>query len=125
MTAVGHAAIIVAERKALLARTESLVREFHPALPAGTVIHAVTRCRAELLRAGVRRGLAGTTEARVRAQLARMTANAGVSVGGSSPRRAGGGILVGAPAAMAGGSGPAGCAMGYTAPSSIDRSTTS
>ena len=36
MTAVGHAAIIIAERKALLARTESLVREFHPALPAGT-----------------------------------------------------------------------------------------
>ena len=85
MTAVGHAAIIVAERKALLARTESLVREFHPALPAGTVIHAVTRCRAQLLRAGVRRGLAGTTEARVRAQLDRMTANAGVSVGGGSP----------------------------------------
>ena len=66
MTAVGHAAIIVAERKALLARTESLVREFHPALPAGTVIHAVTRCRAQLLRAGVRRGLAGITE-RIRA----------------------------------------------------------
>ena len=82
---MGHAAIIVAERKALLARTESLVREFHPALPAGTVIHAVTRCRAQLLRAGVRRGLAGITEARVRAQLDRLTPNAGVSVGGDSP----------------------------------------
>ena len=54
---MGHAAIIVAERKALLARTEFLVREFHPVLAAGTVIRAVTRCRAELLRAGVRRGL--------------------------------------------------------------------
>jgi hypothetical protein len=122
VTAVGHAAIIVAERKALLARTESLVREFHPTLPAGTVIHAVTRCRAELLRAGVRRGLAGTTEARVRAQLARMTANVGV--GSGSPRRAEGGVFGGAPAAMAGASGPAGCAMGDTAPSSTGRSTT-
>ena len=86
MTAVGHAAIIVAERKALLARTESLVREFHPALAAGTVINAVTRCRAELLRAGVRRGLAGITEARVRAQLGRTAADVGgVRVGGDSP----------------------------------------
>jgi hypothetical protein len=86
VTAVGHAAIIVAERKALLARTESLIREFHPALGAGTVIHAVTRCRAELLRAGVRRGLAGITEARVRAQLGRTTANVGgVRVGSDSP----------------------------------------
>jgi hypothetical protein len=74
VTAVGHAAIIVAERKGLLARTESLVREFHPTLPAGTVIHAVTRCRADLLREGVRRGLARSTEARVRAQLRRIAA---------------------------------------------------
>ena len=86
MTAVGHAAIIVAERKALLARTESLVREFHPVLPAGTVIRAVTRCRTELLRAGVRRGLAGATEARVRAQLGRTTADVDrVWLGGDSP----------------------------------------
>jgi hypothetical protein len=48
---VGHAAIVVAERKALLRRTESLVREFHPVLPAEAVIRAVTCCRAELLRA--------------------------------------------------------------------------
>ncbi|WP_448624951.1 hypothetical protein [Geodermatophilus sp. URMC 64] len=66
---MGQAATVVAERKALLARTESLVREFHPALPAGAVIRAVTHCRAELLRAGVRRGLASATEARVRVQL--------------------------------------------------------
>ncbi len=71
---MGHAATLVAERKALLARTEFLVREFHPVLPAGTVIRAVTRCRAELLRAGVRRGLAGITESRVRAQLGRVCA---------------------------------------------------
>ncbi|MGR6965005.1 hypothetical protein ACU610_11130 [Geodermatophilus sp. URMC 61] len=86
MTAVGHAAIIVAERKALLARTEFLVREFHPVLAAGTVIRAVTRCRAELLRAGVRRGLAGATDARVRAQLGRTTADVDRGcVGGDSP----------------------------------------
>ncbi|HYX97863.1 MAG TPA: hypothetical protein VE823_22620 [Geodermatophilus sp.] len=43
------------------------------------------RCRAQLLRAGVRRGLAGITEARVCAELDRMTPNAGVSMGGDSP----------------------------------------
>ncbi len=72
---MGHAAIVVAERKALLRRTESLVREFHPVLPAEALNRAVTRCRAELLRAGVRRGLASTTEARVRVQLRRSTAS--------------------------------------------------
>ncbi len=71
---MGHAAIVVAERKALLVRTECLVRDFHPVLSAGTVIRAVARCRAELLRAGIRRGLASTTEARVRAQLCRSAA---------------------------------------------------
>ena len=48
-----------------------------PTGPAGTVIGAVTRCRAELLRAGVRRGPAGATEVRVRAQLSGTTADAG------------------------------------------------
>lgn len=85
MIPVGHAATVVAERKALLTRTEALVREFHPVLPAGSVIRTVIRCRAELLRAGVRRGLARTTEARVRAQLAPTTASADrVRVGGGS-----------------------------------------
>jgi hypothetical protein len=68
---VGHAATLVEERKVLLTRTEFLVREFHPDVPAGAVIRAVIRCRAELLHSGVRRGLARTTEARVRAQLVR------------------------------------------------------
>ncbi len=89
MTAMGHAAIVVAERKALLARTDSLVREFHPVLSAGAVIRAVTRCRAELLRAGVRRGLASTTEARVRAQLCRSAASAD-RIGGSRDSRVAG-----------------------------------
>jgi hypothetical protein len=67
-------------------RTESLVREFHPVLPAGAVIRAVIRCRAELLRAGVRRGLAGITEARVRAQLGEATASLDrVCMGRDSP----------------------------------------
>lgn len=68
---MGHAAALVEERRALLRRTESLVREFHPALAAGAVIRTVVRCRAELLHSGMRRGLARATEARVRAQLAR------------------------------------------------------
>jgi hypothetical protein len=76
VTVVGHAATLVAERKALLMRTESLVREFHPDVSAGAVIRAVTRCRTELLRAGVRRGLASCTEARVRAQLDHTGVNA-------------------------------------------------
>ncbi|WP_369134852.1 hypothetical protein [Modestobacter sp. I12A-02662] len=86
---MGHAAIVVAERKALLVRTEHLVREFHPVLSAGAVIRAVARCRVELLRAGVRRGLASTTEARVRAQLRRNAASAG-GVGGSRDSRGAG-----------------------------------
>jgi hypothetical protein len=83
---VGHAATLVAERKALLTRTESLVREFHPVLAAGTVIRTVTRCRGELLHAGVRRGLAAITEARARGQLYRMAATADrARVRGGSP----------------------------------------
>jgi hypothetical protein len=71
---MGHAATIVAEYKALLPRTEALVREFQPALSAGAVIGAVTRCRTELRRCGVRRGLAGATEDMARAQLRRRAA---------------------------------------------------
>jgi hypothetical protein len=66
---VGLAATVVDEYKDLLQRTEGLVREFQPSLPAGTVIRAVTRCRAELLRSGVRHGLAGATENLARDQL--------------------------------------------------------
>jgi hypothetical protein len=68
------AATIIAEYKALLPRTEALVREFQPALSAGAVIGAVTRCRAELRRCGVQRGLAGATEDMARAQLRRRAA---------------------------------------------------
>lgn len=66
---VGHAAAVVSEYKDLLQRTEELVREFQPRLPAGTVIRTVTRCRDELLRSGVRRGLAGAAEDLARNQL--------------------------------------------------------
>ncbi|MGY1643225.1 hypothetical protein ACI782_19130 [Geodermatophilus sp. SYSU D00703] len=83
---MGHAAIVVAERKALLARTESLIREFHPVLPAGTVIRAVIHCRAGLLRAGVRRGLAGITEARVRTQLGDTTRASARAARAAGPR---------------------------------------
>src|SRR5688572_22776933 len=82
VSAVGHAATLVAERKALLARTEFLVREFHPVLPAGTVIRAVTRCRAELLRAGVRRGLPASP----RAECARNSAGSARAATPQRPR---------------------------------------
>lgn len=64
-----EAAALVSERKALLARTETLIREFHPWLSAGAVITTVTRCRDELARAGVRAGLATATESMARARL--------------------------------------------------------
>lgn len=66
---MGHAATLVAEYEALAWRTETLVREFQPALSAGTVIRTVTRCRAELRRSGVRSGLARATEEMARARL--------------------------------------------------------
>jgi hypothetical protein len=69
---MGQAAMVVGEYQDLRRRTEVLVREFSPQLPAGTVIRAVTRCRAELLRAGVRRGLAGAAEDIARDQLQRL-----------------------------------------------------
>jgi|SRR4051794_14256856 hypothetical protein len=70
---MGYAATVVVEYKDLLARTEALVREFQPGLSAGTVIRAVTRCRAELLEAGVRHGLASAAEDRARAELTGIT----------------------------------------------------
>lgn len=60
---------VVLEYKDLLDRTEGLVREFHPDLPAGTVIKTVIDCRKELLRTGHRQGLVNATEARARARL--------------------------------------------------------
>ncbi len=73
---MGHAATVVAEYELLLWRTEELVREFQPQLSAGTVIRAVTSCRAELRRAGVRRGLARATEERARTRLQERAATA-------------------------------------------------
>lgn len=66
---MGKAAAFVAEHRRLRTRTEALVREFHPTLSAGAVITTVTRCQDELLRAGVRHGLATAAEAMARARL--------------------------------------------------------
>lgn len=64
---------VVAERRALLRRTELLVRELEP-VPAGVVIACVVRCRDELMRAGVRTGLAVAAESMARARLERRLA---------------------------------------------------
>ena len=48
------AAHVISEYKDLLARTETLIREFQPSLSAGTVITTVRSCRNELMRTGVR-----------------------------------------------------------------------
>jgi hypothetical protein len=63
------AAHVVTEYKDLLARTETLIREFQPSLSAGTVITTVVSCRNQLRSAGVRRGLAIAAEAMARARL--------------------------------------------------------
>jgi hypothetical protein len=60
---------VLTEYEDLLARTEILVREFGPGLPAPTVISTVERCRDELVRTGVRRGLAIAAEAMARSRL--------------------------------------------------------
>jgi hypothetical protein len=64
-----EAANVISEYKDLLARTETLIREFQPSLSAGTVITTVSSCRSELMRTGVRRGLAIAAEAMARARL--------------------------------------------------------
>lgn len=66
---MSEAAAIVLERKDLLVRTEALIREFHPVLSAGAVITTVTRCRDELVKAGVRAGLATAAESMARVRL--------------------------------------------------------
>jgi hypothetical protein len=60
---------VVAEHNNLRSRTEGLIQEFHPRLSAGHVITTVARCRHELVRAGLRHGLATATEAMARARL--------------------------------------------------------
>jgi hypothetical protein len=39
------AAHVISEYQDLLARTETLIREFQPSLPAGTVITTVVSCQ--------------------------------------------------------------------------------
>jgi hypothetical protein len=63
------AAHVISEYKDLLARTETLIREFQPSLSAGTVIATVVSCRNQLVRTGVQRGLAIAAEAMARARL--------------------------------------------------------
>ncbi|WP_127131239.1 hypothetical protein [Georgenia sp. SYP-B2076] len=63
------AIVMVTERKAGLEATERLVREFRGCYSAGAVISEVMVCRATLLRAGVRSGLAEATEAMARCRL--------------------------------------------------------
>src|SRR4051794_10488703 len=65
------AACVIAEHQDLLSRTETLIREFRPSLSADTVITTVRSCRHELMRAGVRRGLAIAAEAMARTRLSR------------------------------------------------------
>lgn len=60
---------LVGERRDVRERGELLVREFHPALSAGTVLTVVAACREELVHAGVRAGLATAVEAMARARL--------------------------------------------------------
>jgi hypothetical protein len=60
------AADVMTEYEDLLARTESLIREFEPSLSARIVVTTVRRCRNELTRTGVRRGLAIAAEAMAR-----------------------------------------------------------
>jgi len=63
------AAHVITEYRDLVGRTERLIREFQPSLSAGTVITTVLNCRNELLRTGVRRGLAIAAEAMARSRL--------------------------------------------------------
>jgi hypothetical protein len=60
---------VMTEHEDLLAGTETLVREFQASMPAGTVITTVVSCRNELMRTGVRQGLAIAAEAMARSRL--------------------------------------------------------
>jgi hypothetical protein len=60
-------------REELRSGTAALIAEFADSVPAGTVIRYVARAREELLRAGVRHGLAIATEAAARRQLRDLT----------------------------------------------------
>jgi hypothetical protein len=64
-----RAVVLVDERRSLLAVTNVLIRQAHPRLSAGAVILCVRRCRDELVRSGVRAGLASAVEDMARARL--------------------------------------------------------
>ncbi|MFD1505520.1 hypothetical protein FE374_02660 [Georgenia yuyongxinii] len=67
-----HTAILlVTERRDLLGVGERLVLEFRGEWAAGAVFAEVALCRAALIRAGVRAGLAAATEAMARGRLVR------------------------------------------------------
>lgn len=59
---------VAAARRELMSLTEQLVRE-HEALPAGSVIRCVARCRDELVLMGLRDGLVIAVEAMARNRL--------------------------------------------------------
>lgn len=65
---------LTGERAQLVDAAHDLVREFEGYLPAGAVLRCMTRCRNELLLAGVRAGLpdaaADLARARLRDRLA-------------------------------------------------------
>ncbi|HEX8971569.1 hypothetical protein [Oryzihumus sp.] len=61
--------LIREERRHLTDVTAVLVREAYPVRSAGSVIACVLRCREELLRAGVRAGLADAAETMARRRL--------------------------------------------------------
>jgi hypothetical protein len=62
-----------AERLALhsdmVAMTEAMIAEFADRLPAASVSRCISRCREDLLRAGLRAGLVEATAAAARRQL--------------------------------------------------------
>ncbi len=58
-------------RDEMQALVERLVAEYAATIPAGTVIRCVSRCREQLLRAGLRQGLVAATEAAARHQLSK------------------------------------------------------
>jgi hypothetical protein len=57
------------ERNAIHTLTQKLIRQAYPRMSAGRVIVCVVLCREELVRTGVRAGLASATERRARARL--------------------------------------------------------
>ena len=59
----------IAARDELHEVTTSLIAEFAGRVPAGTVIRCVAKAREQLLRAGVRAGLATATESSARNSL--------------------------------------------------------